>query len=385
MTGDGGRLRIAVIPGDGIGSEVVEAGRAVVDTTAEQYGFAVEWTSFPWGSAYYERHGAMMPAEGLEQLRSFDAVYFGAVGWPTVPDHVSLWGLRLAICQGFDEWANVRPVRFLPGVPSPLRRPPNGPGWVVVRENSEGEYAGLGGRNLGARGPGSEVAVETSLFTAAGCERVMRFAFDLAREREPQRVTSVTKSNAQRYGLVLWDETFERISADYPDVEAESCLVDAMAARMVLHPEDLSVIVATNLHADILSDLGSALAGSLGLGCSANLNPSRRSPSMFEPVHGSAPDIAGRGTANPIGAIASASMMLRHLGLHGAAVAIDDAIATVTASGLLPPDVGGCATTMEVTAALIEVLESGSLAEATESARSGAKEGSAVSSYEKRT
>ncbi|WP_028924040.1 tartrate dehydrogenase [Pseudonocardia acaciae] len=352
-------FRIAAIPADGVGIEVVAAGRAVLDALAagSDGAFAFDWTELPWGCGYYERTGRMMDEDGLEVLRGFDALYFGAVGWPSVPDHVSLWGLRLKICQGFDQWANVRPVRFHPGVESPLRRADEHPlDWVVVRENSEGEYAGLGGRNLSARGPGNEVALQTALFTERGCERIMRFAFDLARTRAVKKVSSVTKSNAQQYGMVLWDETFERVARDYPDVTTESVLVDAMAAKFVLRPEDLSVVVASNLNADILSDLGSALAGSLGLAASANLNPERRFPSMFEPVHGSAPDIAGRGVANPIGAISSAAMMLDHLGLPDQAARVRAAIEATTGAGVLTGDIGGKATTDEVVAAVIENL-----------------------------
>jgi tartrate dehydrogenase/decarboxylase / D-malate dehydrogenase len=352
--------RIAVIPGDGVGKEVVAAGREVLDAVAAQSGgsFSFEWTEFPWGSAYFADTGRMMPQDGLEQLRGYDAIYFGAVGWRTVPDHVSLWGLRLAICQGLDQWANIRPVRFLPGVPTPLRSAEGaGLDWLVVRENSEGEYAGLGGRTLSGRGRGGEVAVQTSLFTEVGCERVMRFAFDRARRRARKKVTSVTKSNAQQYGMVLWDEVFARVAADYPDVEADSCLVDAMAARFVLRPGDLSVVVASNLFADILSDLGSAMAGSLGLAASANLNPERRTPSMFEPVHGSAPDIAGRGIANPIGAIETGALMLDHFG-HGAqAQLIRDCVDATTAAAILPPDVGGTAKTSEVTASIVARIQ----------------------------
>ena len=355
----GRTFTIASIPGDGVGKEVTAAGREVLDALAagSAGAFGFSWREFDWGCEYYARTGAMMPADGLEVLAGFDAIYFGAVGWPGVPDHVSLWGLRLAICQGFDQWANVRPVRFLPGVPSPLRRADDLElDWVVVRENSEGEYAGMGGRNFAARGLGGEVAVQSALFTEVGCERIMRFAFDLARTRTVPKVSSVTKSNAQQYGMVLWDDVFKRVSRDYPDVETESVLVDAMAAKFVLRPADLSVVVASNLHADILSDLGSALTGSLGLAASANLNPQRRYPSMFEPVHGSAPDIAGQGVANPIGAVGSAAMMLDHLGLPEQAARVHAAIEAVTAAGLRTPDLGGTATTEDVAKALIDAL-----------------------------
>jgi tartrate dehydrogenase/decarboxylase/D-malate dehydrogenase len=353
------RFRIAAIPADGVGIEVVAAGRVVLDALAgaSHGAFAFDWTEFPWGCGYYEKTGRMMDEDGLDTLRDFDAIYFGAVGWPTVPDHVSLWGLRLRICQNFDQWANVRPVHFHPGVVSPLRKADHTElDWVVVRENSEGEYAGFGGRNLAGRGPGNEVGLQTALFTEKGCERIMRFAFDLARSRPRKKVSSVTKSNAQQYGMVLWDEVFARVAADYPDVETESVLVDAMSAKFVLKPEDLSVVVASNLNADILSDLGSALAGSLGLAASANLNPERRFPSMFEPVHGSAPDIAGQGLANPIGAIGSAALMLDHLGLPDEAERVRKAIDATTGAGVLTRDVGGTAATDEVVAAVIDRL-----------------------------
>ena len=350
---------IAAIPADGVGVEVVAAGRTLLDALAEHSNgrFAFDWQEFPWGSDFYAKHGRMMDDDGLEQLKDFDAIYFGAVGWPTVPDHISLWGLRLKICQSFDQWANVRPVDFLPGIESPLRKADDIElNWVVVRENSEGEYAGLGGRNLAGRGPGGEVAVQSALFTEVGCERIMRYAFDMARIRTRKKVSSVTKSNAQQYGMVLWDDVFKRVSADYPDVETESVLVDAMAAKFVLHPEDLSVVVASNLNADILSDLGSALAGSLGLAASANFNPERRFPSMFEPVHGSAPDIAGQGVCNPLGAIGSAALMLEHFGLSDEAKAVHRAIEATTGQGVRTRDVGGTATTEEVTQAVIANL-----------------------------
>src|SRR6478752_1144365 len=352
-------FKIAAIPADGVGKEVVAAGRRVLDTLAahSEGKFAFDWTEFPWGCEYYEKTGKMMADDGLETLVPFDAIYFGAVGWKNVPDHISLWGLRLNITQNFDQWANIRPVKFLPGVVSPLRKADDVKlDWVVVRENSEGEYAGFGGRNLSGRGPGNEVALQTALFTEKGCERIIRFAFDLARTRKVKKVSSVTKSNAQQYGMVLWDEVFARVALDYPDVTTESVLVDAMSAKFVLKPEDLSVVVASNLNADILSDLGSALAGSLGLAASANLNPERRFPSMFEPVHGSAPDIAGKGISNPIGTIASAALMLDHFGLHAEARAVEAAIEQTTAAGHLTRDVGGDATTDDVTDAIIEAL-----------------------------
>jgi tartrate dehydrogenase/decarboxylase/D-malate dehydrogenase len=299
----------------------------------------------------------MMAGDGLERLKAFDAIYFGAVGWPGVPDHVSLWGLRLAICQGFDQYACVRPIQLLPGIESPLRDATEETiDWVVVRENSEGEYAGIGGRNLASRGAGSEVATQTALFTAQGCERIIRCAFDLARIRKRRKVTSVTKSNAQQYAMTLWDETFARVAADYPDVETEQWLVDAMAARFVLRPETLDVVVASNLFGDILSDLGSALAGSMGIAASANIDPERRKPSMFEPVHGSAPDIAGQGIANPIAAVWSAALMLEHLGLAEEAGAVMAALRATTAGGTLTPDLGGTATTRDVGDAILAHL-----------------------------
>jgi tartrate dehydrogenase/decarboxylase / D-malate dehydrogenase len=345
--------KIAAIPADGVGIEVVAAGRKVLDAlaAASDGAFAFDWTDFPWGCTYFERTGRMMDRDGLEVLQHFDAIYFGAVGWPSVPDHVSLWGLRLNIAQNFDQWANVRPVHFHPGVVSPLRKADDTHlDWVVVRENSEG------GRNLSGRGPGNEVALQTALFTEKGCERIIRFAFDLARTRPVKKVSSVTKSNAQQYGMVLWDETFTRVARDYPDVTTESVLVDAMSAKFVLKPEDLSVVVASNLNADILSDLGSALAGSLGLAASANYNMERRFPSMFEPVHGSAPDIAGQGVSNPIGTILSGALMLEHFGLTDEAARLQKAVDATTGSGVLTRDIGGTANTDQVVDAIIDNL-----------------------------
>ena len=349
--------RIASIPGDGIGTEVIAAGLEVLQAVARRAGFSIEVTDFDWGTDRYLREGAMMPTDGLEQLKPFDAIYFGSAGDPRVPDHISLWGLRLAICQPFDQYANVRPARVLPGLESPLRGV--GPGdldWVIVRENSEGEYAGSGGR--AHQGHSHEVGMDVAVFTRQGVERIQRFAFELARSRPAKHLTLVTKSNAQRHGMVMWDDIFESIRGDYPDVETDRVLVDAMTTRMVLHPGAIDTVVATNLHADILSDLAAALTGSLGLAPTGNLNPDGDYPSMFEPIHGSAFDIMGQGIANPIGSFWSASMMLEHLGEATAAQAILTAIEQVTAAGTpRPRDLGGDATTRQVTDAVIAALE----------------------------
>ncbi|WP_010530105.1 tartrate dehydrogenase [Lentibacillus jeotgali] len=351
--------KIAVIPGDGIGKEVINEGTRVLEfLSAHSNGkFTFETDYFPWGCEHYLENGKMMADNGLDQIKDHDAIYFGAVGFPGVPDHISLWGLRIAICQNFDQWANIRPVDFLPGVESKLNHPDKDKlNWVLIRENTEGEYSGIGGRNFTGRGMGKEVAVQSSLFTEEGCERVIRYAFETARKRDRKKVTSVTKSNAQQYGMVLWDEVFARVSKDYPDVETDQWLVDAMAANFVLHPEELEVVVASNLLADILSDLGSALAGSLGIAASANLNPDRKFPSMFEAVHGSAPDIAGKGLANPIGAIGSAALMLDHLGLKKEAAFVNQAIKNATKSGYLTADIGGSTSTKEMTDSILEQL-----------------------------
>jgi tartrate dehydrogenase/decarboxylase/D-malate dehydrogenase len=312
--------------------------------------------TFDWGSDHFRRTGRMMPEDGLDRLREFDAIYFGAVGAPDIPDDVTLWGLRLAICQGFDQYANVRPARLLRGVRSPLQDvAPGDLDWIVVRENTEGEYAGAGGRVH--RGLPEEVGTELAVFTRAGCARIMRFAFELARTRPKRRLTLVTKSNAQRHGMVLWDETFAEVARDFPDVRTDKELVDAMTTRMVLKPRSLDVMVATNLHADILSDLASALTGSLGLGPTANLDPERRFPSMFEPIHGSAFDITGKGVANPIASFWSAALMLEHLGEQVAAACLMDAIERTLAEGdVLTPDLGGSATTADVTARVCALL-----------------------------
>ncbi len=350
--------KIAAIPGDGIGAEVVAAGLevlAALEARAPHLKFTIE--SFPWGSDYYRAHGRMMAEDGIARLADFDAIYFGAVGDPEIPDHITLWGLRLAICQGFDQYANVRPARILPGVESPLAGVGEGDlDWIIVRENSEGEYAGAGGR--AHTGLPEEVAVETAIFTRSGVARIMRFAFDLARTRPAKHLTCVTKSNAQRHGMVLWDEIFAEIARDYPDVATDKMLVDAMTTRMVREPSSLDVVVATNLHADILSDLAAALSGSLGIAPTANLNPERRYPSMFEPIHGSGFDITGKGIANPVASFWSAAMMLEHLGEADAGAALLQAIERALASGqALTPDLGGNATTAQVTAAVCAALE----------------------------
>ncbi len=351
------QYRIAAIGGDGIGPEVVAAAMEVLDRLAASTGaFGLAWTSLDWNSARYLEEGSYLPDDALDQLRAHDAILFGAVGSQDVPDHVSLWGLRLAICQGLDQYANVRPTRVLPGIVSPLRDSA-GLDWVIVRENSEGEYSGQGGRSH--RGAPHEIATEVSIFTRAGVERIHRFAFDLARSRPDKHLTLVTKSNAQRFGMVLWDEVFFAVARDYPDVAIDRELVDAMTMRMVNRPESLDTIVATNLHADILSDLAAALAGSVGIAPTANLNPERKFPSMFEPIHGSAFDLVGRGTANPVATYWSSVMMLEHLGETSAARRLMAAIEAVTRTGPRTPDLGGTATTAEVTAAVCRAIEEG--------------------------
>jgi tartrate dehydrogenase/decarboxylase/D-malate dehydrogenase len=345
--------KIAAIPGDGIGTEVIAAGLEVLEAAAHDGGFRVKTEDFPWSSNYYLEHGHYIPEGGLERLKTFDAIFFGAVGDQRVPDHVSLWGLRLPIAQGFDQYANVRPARVLPGVKSPLVR--GGEiDWVIIRENSEGEYAGNGGRTH--RGLPIEVGTETAVFTRAGVERIHRFAFELARKRPRKHLTLVTKSNAQRFGMVMWDEIFFEVAKGYPDVKFDRELVDAATTRMVLKPHTLDVLVATNLHADILSDLAAALSGSLGIAPTANLNPERKFPSMFEPIHGSAFDIAGKGIANPVATFWTAALMLEHLGEPTAAARVMAATEAVTASGVVTPDLGGTATTAEVTLGVCERL-----------------------------
>lgn len=349
--------RIAAIPGDGIGAEVVGAGIEVLQAIARRHGnFDFQFDHFDWGGEYYKVHGRMMPEDGREQIRHHDAILFGSAGHPEIPDHITLWGLRLAICQSFDQYANVRPTRILPGVPTPLRdMAPERLDWVIVRENSEGEYAGTGGRVH--QGLPEEVATDVAMFTRAGVERIMHFAFKLARLRPRKLLTVVTKSNAQRHGMVMWDEIAAEVAGEYPDVAWDKMLVDAMTVRMVMHPESLDTIVGTNLHADVLSDLAAALSGSLGIAPTANLNPERSFPSMFEPIHGSAFDITGKGIANPVGTFWSASMLLEHLGQHDAATALMASVERVVADPRYhTPDLGGTACTVDVTAAVVDAI-----------------------------
>ncbi len=350
------QYKIAAIPADGIGPEVIEAGVAVLQALAQRAGdFSLAVESFDWGSDYYKKHGVMMPADGLDRLKPFDAIYFGAVGAPDVPDHITLWGLRLPICQGFDQYANVRPTRILPGIASPLRNVGVGDlDWVIVREKSEGEYSGHGGR--AHKGLPEEVGTEVAIFTRVGVTRPMRYAFRLAQARPRKLLTVVTKSNAQRHGMVMWDEIAAEVATEFPDVSWDKMLVDAMTVRMTLKPQSLDTIVATNLHADILSDLAGALAGSLGVAPTANIDPERRFPSMFEPIHGSAFDITGKGIANPVATFWTAAQMLEHLGETAAAARLMTAVEQVCAAGILTPDVGGNATTREVTDAVIGAI-----------------------------
>src|SRR5882757_7126732 len=348
---------IAAIPGDGIGTEVVAAGLEALDAIARRDGgFTFKVDHFDWGGEYYKKHGRMMPANGRDLIRKHDAILFGSAGHPDIPDHITLWGLRLAICQPFDQYANVRPTRVLPGITSPLRNVNgNELDWVIVRENSEGEYAGVGGRVH--QGSPLEVATDVAMFTRIGVERIMRFAFKLARSRPRKFLTVVTKSNAQRHGMVMWDEIAAEVAKEFPDVTWDKMLVDAMTMRMTLKPQTLDTIVATNLHADILSDLAAALAGSLGIAPTANLNPERKTPSMFEPIHGSAFDITGKGIANPVGTFWTAAMMLEHLGEKSAALRLMKAVERVTADpSLHTPDLGGKETREQVTEAVCEEL-----------------------------
>jgi tartrate dehydrogenase/decarboxylase/D-malate dehydrogenase len=348
---------IAVIAGDGVGKEVVPQARRVLEFVAHKHRVAFAFQDFDWGAEHYFRWGRMMPAGAIDLLQSCDAILLGAVGHPDIPDHITLNGLLLPIRRAFDQFANVRPAYLYPGVASPLAKPKGGEiDFVVVRENTEGEYAQVGG--FVYQHQPEEVAIQTSVFTRRGVERVVRFAFELALERnKKKRVTSITKSNAQGFSMVLWDRTFREVASQFPDVETESLLVDAAAMNFVRRPESFDVVVGSNLFCDILSDLSAAIIGSMGLAASANLDPLRRFPSMFEPVHGSAPDIAGKGIVNPLATILSAAMMLDHLQIGDAAREIEAAVAAVLAEGKVrTPDLGGSSTTEAVTGAVLEKL-----------------------------
>ncbi|MBV9120741.1 MAG: tartrate dehydrogenase [Chloroflexi bacterium] len=352
---------VAAIPGDGIGHDVIAEGRRVLEAAAKvDGGFELRFQEFPWGCQYYLEHGRMAPPEFLSDLRGFEAIYLGAVGYPGVPDHISLWDLLLPIRKAFNQYVNLRPVRLLSGVPTPLAgRGPRDIDLVCVRENTEGEYSGAGGRVQ--TGTPAEVAVQTGVFTRLGVERIIVYAFELARNRKRKKVTSATKSNALQYSMVFWDEVFSEVARRYPDVETEKWHVDALAARFVTHPQTFDVVVASNLFADILTDLGAAIQGSMGTAASANLDPFKKHPSMFEPVHGSAPDIAGQGIANPIGAIWAGAMLLDTVGEPTAAARIMRALEDTTREGrYLTRDIGGFASTTEAGEAIAErVLSSG--------------------------
>jgi tartrate dehydrogenase/decarboxylase / D-malate dehydrogenase len=348
-------FQIAVIPGDGIGKEVVPEGIRVLEAARKCFGFDFQWREFDWSCETYAKTGRMMPADGLQQLRSFDAIFLGAVGHPSVPDHVSLWGLLIPIRRGFQQYINLRPVRLFRGIESPLKNwQPGQIDFTIVRENTEGEYSNIGGRVY--QNTTEEVVVQQTIFTRRGVERVLTYAFELARQRR-KHLTSATKSNGIIFTMPFWDECFRQIAAEYPDVRTDQYHIDILTAHFVRHPDWFDVVVGSNLFGDILSDLGPAVVGSIGIAPSANLNPEREYPSMFEPVHGSAPDIAGKGIANPIGQIWSGAMMLRHLGAVEAADAIEHAITELLArSEVRTPDIGGTATTREMGQALVNEL-----------------------------
>jgi tartrate dehydrogenase/decarboxylase/D-malate dehydrogenase len=347
--------KIAAIPGDGIGREVVPEGMRVIEAAARRHGFAVTWQEFDWSCERFTRTGRMMPEDGMQTLAGFDAIYLGAVGYPGVPDHVSLWGLLIPIRRGFRQYINLRPVRLLAGIESPLKnRHPGEIDFYVVRENNEGEYSEIGGRLYA--GTDMEMAMQQAVFTRTGTDRVMRYAFELARKRK-KHVSSATKSNGIIHSMPFWDERFAAIAKDYPDVKADQYHIDILTAHFVRHPDWFDVVVGSNLFGDILSDLGPAVVGSIGIAPGGNINPERDCPSMFEPVHGSAPDIAGRGIANPIGQIWSGAMMLDHLGEHEAAAAIERAIERVLAeAGPRTPDLGGNAGTKDLAQAILDAL-----------------------------
>jgi tartrate dehydrogenase/decarboxylase/D-malate dehydrogenase len=352
------RHSIAVIPGDGIGLEVTPVGQELLEAAGRRFGFELAWRHFPWGCEYYTKTGRMMPEDGLEQLRRYDAIYLGAVGYPGVPDHISLWGLLIPIRRAFQQYVNLRPVRLLAGVASPLAgRGPEDIDFVIVRENNEGEYSEIGGRLY--RGTDMEMAVQETIFTRKGVDRILRYALELARSRPAKHLTAATKSNGIIHTMPFWDERLEAIAEEYPDVRTDKYHIDILTAHFVQHPDWFDVVVGSNLFGDILSDLGPAVAGGIGIAPSANINPEREFPSMFEPVHGSAPDIAGKGVANPIAAFWTASQLLEFLGEEQAAAAVMKAVEAVTARGEpLTPDLGGNAGTREVADAVLAELGS---------------------------
>jgi len=357
-------MKIAAIPGDGIGQEVLPAGQQVLDTAAEvDGGFCFTYGTFDWSCEYYVKHGRMMPEDGLDILKPYDAIFLGAVGFPGVPDHVSLWGLLLPIRRSFQQYVNLRPVKLMPGIKTPLAdKKPEDIDFLVVRENNEGEYSNMGGRMY--ENTPQEVVVQNTVFTRYGVERVVRYAFELAQRTGKKRVTSATKSNGINYTMPFWDEIFDSIAADYPEIENDKFHIDALSARFVTTPQHFGVVVGSNLFGDILTDLGAAIAGSIGIAPSANLNPEGNFPSMFEPVHGSAPDIVGMGIANPMGQIWSGAMMLDHLGFNQSADRVMKAMEAVLKEGLSTPDLGGNSNTGEVTSAICEkIRELGSTSE----------------------
>ncbi len=347
--------RIAVIPGDGIGKEVLPEGMRVLEAAGRRFGFELAWTQFDWSCESYAKTGRMMPDDGLDQLRAFEAIYLGAVGWPGVPDHVSLWGLLIPIRRGFHQYVNLRPVRLLRGVRSPLRdRGPADIDMLIIRENNEGEYSEIGGRLY--RGAPEELAIQQAVFTRRGCDRIMRYAFERARQRR-RHVTSATKSNGIIHSMPYWDERFAAMATQYADVKTAQYHIDILTAHFVQHPDWFDVVVASNLFGDILSDLGPAIAGSIGIAPGGNINPEKEYPSMFEPVHGSAPDIAGRGIANPVGQIWTGALLAEHLGHADAAAAIVSAIEKVVEEGrAVTRDLGGKATTREAGEAIAALL-----------------------------
>jgi tartrate dehydrogenase/decarboxylase/D-malate dehydrogenase len=350
------RYRIAVVPGDGIGREVVPEGKRVLEVAAKRFGFDLQWDQFDWSCEYYAQHNRMMPEDGLERIAQHDAVFLGAIGWPTVPDHISLWQLLIPIRRRFRQYVNLRPVRLFEGMACPLvGKKPGDIDFVIVRENNEGEYSEIGGRIY--RGLEDEIAIQENIFTRRGVDRVLRFAFELARKRPRRRLTSATKSNGIVHTMPFWDECFKAMAVRYPDVVTEQFHIDILTAHFVRQPERFDVVVGSNLFGDILSDLGPAVAGTIGIAPSANLDPERKFPSMFEPVHGSAPDIAGKNIANPIGQIWSGAMMLEHLGEANGAAAVVKAIERVLADGsVLTPDMGGTASTQALGRAIIDAL-----------------------------